>query len=386
VLDFGEDGNLLHLVMEYVEAEDLLAVMQREWPLKDVRIVQIMSQALAALAKAHELGIVHRDIKPENILILRGTDDEGNATDIVKVCDFGIAKMAASSVEQSRLFAPHLTREGLIVGTPDYMSPEQARGEGVDGRSDLYSMGIVLYHLLSGQPPFIADTPFGIAIQHVSEPPFPPSRHRSVNPVLESICLRAMSKRPADRFQTAREMRRAILSSLASEAESGMTCSGSAAASTELQVWHSTAPSTPREPNRSWHRAVAGSLVGICAWLREGFLWIRSLTIQRPIVAAAAFVTFACLALALVLSRRRGQDFPWGSGNVVRTATVALVPAPQANTASSEGSDPPPARPHRKTPSLRPNDTDPDTDPALPPSESELRASPAAAPSSAPRR
>ena len=83
VLDFGEDENLLHLVMEYVEADDLLSVMQREWPFDDVRIVQIMSQALAALAKAHEVGIVHRDIKPENILILRGTDDEGNATDIV---------------------------------------------------------------------------------------------------------------------------------------------------------------------------------------------------------------------------------------------------------------------------------------------------------------
>jgi len=359
VLDFGEDGNLLHLVMEYVEADDLLTVMQHEWPFKDVRIVQIMSQALAALAKAHEVGIVHRDIKPENILILRGTDDEGNASDIVKVCDFGIAKMANPSAE--RPFAPHLTAEGLVVGTPDYMSPEQARGEGVDGRSDLYAMGVVLYHLLAGRPPFIADTPVGIAIQHVSQPPSPPSLHRAVNPVLESICLRAMNKRPEDRFQTAREMRRAILSSLASDAESGMTSahrtttpilsflpSSGSAASTELQVRHSTAP----------------NITGWLSWPPR----------PKAIVAAWALVTVATLALASVIS--------WATGNVVRTATVALTPAPQANPASSEGADPAPTQPRRQTPSLLPDDTQP---PVAAP-ESELRARPAAAPSPALRR
>jgi serine/threonine protein kinase len=391
VLDFGEDGNLLHLVMEYVEADDLLTVMQREWPLKDVRIVQIMSQALAALAKAHEVGIVHRDIKPENILILRGTDDEGVATDIVKVCDFGIAKMASAE----RPFAPHLTTQGLVVGTPDYMSPEQARAERVDCRSDLYSMGVVLYHLLCGRPPFIADTPVGIAIQHVSEPPPAPSRHRAVNPVLESICLHAMNKRPEDRFQTAREMRRAILSSLDSHAESGMTSAHRTPtpilsfppwpgpeASTEREVRHSTALGAPRQPSWSWHRAV-GSLVWIWAWLREGSLWIRSHTRRRPIVAAAALVTVASLAFGLIISRRRSQDSSWGSGNVVRTATVALAPGPQVNPASSEGSDPGPTQPHpRQTPRLIPDDTDP----PVAPSESELRARPAAAPSPAPRR
>ena len=315
VLDFGEDGNLFHLVMEYVEADDLLTVMAREWPLKDVRIVQIMSQALAALAKAHDVGIVHRDIKPENILILRGNDDEGNATDIVKVCDFGIAKLATPPGEQSRPFAPNLTTAGLIVGTPDYMSPEQARGEGVDGRSDLYAMGVVLYQLLSGRPPFIADTPVGIAIQHVSEPPLPPSRHRAVNPVLESICLRAMNKRPEDRFQTAREMRRAILSALAPYADSGMT---------------SAAPSTPSKPN-----------------------WPRP---PNVIIAVVAFVTFAAVASS-VISRRRGQDSSWGGGNVVRTATVALAPAPQPSPASSEGSDPAPMQPPSKTPSAAPSPT-----------------------------
>jgi len=357
VLDFGEDGNLLYLVMEYVEADDLLTIMQREWPFNDVRIVQIMSQALAGLAKAHDAGVVHRDIKPENILILHGTDDEGNATDIVKVCDFGIAKMAGPSAPQSRPFAHHLTTQGLVVGTPDYMSPEQARGEAVDGRSDLYSMGVVLYHLLSGRPPFIADTPFGIAIQHVSEAPPPPSRHRAVNPVLETICLRAMNKRPEDRFRTAREMRRALLSSLAFSAESE-----NSEASTELLVAHSTAPSPP--PQRAFEQMLSWP-----DWARR----------PNAIVAAAALVT---LALAAAISLLHSQDPSSGSGNVVRTATVALAPAPQANTASSKGSELAPTQPPSQTPSLIPADTHPSSVGAA----SELRAPPAAAPSPAPQR
>jgi serine/threonine protein kinase len=354
VLDFGEDGNLLHLVMEYVEADDLLTVMQHEWPFEDARIMEIMSQALAALAKAHEAGIVHRDIKPENILILRGTDDEGNATDIVKVCDFGIAKMAPP-VEESRPFAPQLTTAGLIVGTPDYMSPEQARGEGVDGRSDLYAMGVVRYHLLCGRPPFIADTPFGIAIQHVSEPPPPPSQYRAVNPVLESICLRAMNKRPEDRFQTAREMRRVILSSLTFYAESGMTCSGSEAP-TEPPLRHST----------------PYSLLSKLNWPPR----------PKVIVAAVALVIVAILALAAIIARRGDQESSWGSGNVVRAATVALVPAPQANPVSSAASESAPTQPPRPTPSLLLDDAHR----LGAPSESELRARPAVAAPSTLRR
>src|SRR6185436_17734601 len=165
VLDFGEDAGLLYLVVEYVEAEDLLAVMNREWPLSDVRVVHILSQVLAALAVAHDDGIVHRDLKPENILVLAGADDDGLPVDVVKVCDFGIAKMAARS-RDSNAFEPRLTVDGLAIGTPDYMSPEQARGEPVDGRSDLYSVGVVLYHLLAGRTPFTGDSALGVALQH----------------------------------------------------------------------------------------------------------------------------------------------------------------------------------------------------------------------------
>src|SRR5262249_47078708 len=109
VLDFGQSDGLCYLVMEFVEGTDLLTVMARDWPFDDRRIVEIMSQALAALATAHELGIVHRDLKPENILLLRGTDDEGKTIDVVKVCDFGIAKLMSKHGDTSDSFARHLT-------------------------------------------------------------------------------------------------------------------------------------------------------------------------------------------------------------------------------------------------------------------------------------
>jgi serine/threonine-protein kinase len=219
VLDFGQDGDLFYLVTEYVEAEDLLTIMEAAWPLADERIVAILSQVLSALIAVHDVGIVHRDLKPENILVLAERDDDGKNVDFVKVCDFGIAKFARSTL-QSRPFAPRLTAQGVVMGTPDYMSPEQARGHAVDGRSDLYSVGVVLYHLLAGRTPFEGDSPVGIALQHVSEPPVPPSQIRNVHPGLEGVCLRALSKRPEDRFQTAREMRKALRDALTMPAPS----------------------------------------------------------------------------------------------------------------------------------------------------------------------
>jgi serine/threonine-protein kinase len=218
ILDFGQSDGVLYLVMEFVEGTDLLTVMARDWPFDDHRIVEIVSQTLAALATAHDLGIVHRDLKPENILLLRGTDDEGSPADIVKVCDFGIAKLTSKQTEKNESFSRHLTTEGFVIGTPDYMSPEQARGEEIDGRSDLYSVGVVLYQLLVGRLPFAAETPLGVVLRHISDPPPPPSSHAKVHERLESICMRALSKDARDRYQDARTMRRALRMALSGEA------------------------------------------------------------------------------------------------------------------------------------------------------------------------
>jgi hypothetical protein len=204
VIDFGEEPDgLLYIAMEYVDGKTLAEIIDESSPLPVARIVDIACQALAALAVAHDLGVIHRDLKPENIMVLEGEDDEGRTHDIVKVCDFGVAKLLEGG---SR--APSVTAQGVVVGTPEYMSPEQARGDALDARSDIYAMGVLLFHLMTGKVPFDSSTAFGTAFMHVNDEP---TRPRLLNPGvdsrLEAICLKAMRKRPEDRFASARELR-----------------------------------------------------------------------------------------------------------------------------------------------------------------------------------
>ncbi len=214
VFDFGaEPDGLLYIAMEYVEGPDLFAVLHEHGPLSPTAIVDILSQVLSALAVAHDLGVFHRDLKPENIMIVRGKGDEGQPIDIVKVLDFGIAKIAETGQQQGEEKARRHTTKGLVVGTPEYMSPEQARGESLDGRSDLYSVGVILYELLTGHVPFEGESPIGTVLKHISDAPAPPSsRNPDVDRRLEAICLKALAKTPSDRFQDAREMRLALRS------------------------------------------------------------------------------------------------------------------------------------------------------------------------------
>ena len=209
VLDFGQEPDgLLYIAMELLPGRDLFHVILEDWPISTERAADIMTQALAALAVAHDMGIVHRDLKPENIMLMSGTDDEGRPRDVVKVCDFGIAKFTDAPEDRSTGGGQKLTTQGIVVGTPEYMSPEQGKGETLDARSDLYSMGVLLYQLLTGRLPFDAETALGIVLKHVTEEPLPP---RKVNPAadarLEAICLKAMRKKREDRYQGAREMR-----------------------------------------------------------------------------------------------------------------------------------------------------------------------------------
>ncbi len=212
VIEFGEDPDgLLYIAMEYLEGRDLYKVMHEDWPLADERIVGIMMQALSAVTMAHEMGVIHRDLKPENIMILDRKDDEGQ--DLVKVCDFGIAKLTDRDDEEHDPRGPghKVTTTGIVVGTPEYMSPEQARGERLDARSDLYAMGVILYQLLTGRTPFLGDTALSVVLKHISEPPAPPSTiYPEVHKGLEQICLKALVKTRDGRYQTAREMRSAV--------------------------------------------------------------------------------------------------------------------------------------------------------------------------------
>src|SRR5690348_13357285 len=197
VYDTGEDMAtgvpVPYIVMEYVDGRTVRDLLQEGHRLLPERSLEIIDGVLRALDYSHQAGIVHRDIKPGNVMVTRNGD--------VKVMDFGIAR-AMSDAQAT------MTQTAQVIGTAQYLSPEQARGERVDSRSDLYSTGCLLYELLTGRPPFTGDSPVAIAYQHVRENPVPPSRvDPDVPPWADGIVLKAMAKSPADRYQTAADMR-----------------------------------------------------------------------------------------------------------------------------------------------------------------------------------
>jgi eukaryotic-like serine/threonine-protein kinase len=198
--DFGTADGAMYLVMEYVRGEDLGTILRRDGPIPFRRAAPIFIQICGALAEAHELGIVHRDLKPENILVTR--TKEGN--DHVKVLDFGLAKLS------EREEAAEVTGRGTIIGTPYYMSPEQIRGETLDHRSDIYSLGAMMYRVMTGEHPFHAQTPVGVLTKHLTDEVVPPSQRRpelNIDARVEAIILRAMEKKRETRYSSVDGMR-----------------------------------------------------------------------------------------------------------------------------------------------------------------------------------
>ncbi|HUM13541.1 MAG TPA: protein kinase [Myxococcaceae bacterium] len=199
VLDFGQtDDGALFIAMEFVDGRDLHQVLTEDWPLPEPRVIRIVTQVLSALADAHQAGVIHRDLKPENVMVMAR---RGGESDVVKVLDFGIAKIIDGRSEEG----PSLTRTGFVCGTPEYMSPEQARGAPLDARSDLYSVGVLLYQMVTRQLPFSSDSAMGYATKHLTEDPKPPNTLRPgcCSRELEALVLWALRKEPADRPQTA---------------------------------------------------------------------------------------------------------------------------------------------------------------------------------------
>ncbi len=191
VYDTGSDDGVHYIVMEYVDARTVADFLAGGGRIMPERAVELAEAVCDALSVAHAQGVIHRDVKPANIMVTRNGQ--------VKVTDFGIARVTSNET---------VAQTAAVLGTASYLSPEQAQGGTVDQRSDLYSLGCVLYEMLTGQPPFTADSPVAVASKHVLEHPEPPSgRNPDVSPELDAVVMRALSKNPDNRYQSAQEMK-----------------------------------------------------------------------------------------------------------------------------------------------------------------------------------
>ncbi|MDA8365741.1 MAG: Stk1 family PASTA domain-containing Ser/Thr kinase, partial [Actinomycetota bacterium] len=271
VFDWGEDGGTYFIVMEFVDGRPLSAILKTAGPLSAERTADIGAHVAAALGYAHRHGVIHRDVKPGNVLIT----DDGQ----VKVTDFGIAR--AVNTEES------LTQTGAVMGTATYFSPEQAEGMGVDARSDIYSLGVVLFEMVTGRPPFLGDTPVAVASKHVRDhPPAPREINPAVPPTFEAVILKAMAKDPAFRYQTAEDLRADLLrfnegrSVLAmSDATQAIGAVGGAGATQMMSAVDGAEPLPPAPPvqrNRTRTYAVILAIL-LVALVVLGLLLARSL-------------------------------------------------------------------------------------------------------------
>jgi serine/threonine protein kinase len=210
--DYGEargHEGFAYIVMELVSGEPMRDLLRREGKLETNRAVALMSGVCAGVGAAHRRGIVHRDIKPDNIIVAPA--DEDSATERVKVVDFGIAKLRDMAHDAT------LTEAGAMVGTPFYMSPEQCKGEPLDARADVYSLGALLYEMLAGEPPFVAPSLTGIILKHINEPPPPMPQALRVPPALQAAIIRSLSKDPNARQRDATEFARDLQAAAAQD-------------------------------------------------------------------------------------------------------------------------------------------------------------------------
>jgi len=305
VVDFGQmEGGALYIVMEYVQGRDLAQVLAEDWPLPEERVCHVAAQVLAALGAAHRAGVIHRDLKPENIMLERIGDDP----DFAKVLDFGLAKVAGGD-------GLGKTRGDLVCGTPQYMSPEQATGGAVDGRADLYAMGVILYRMIAGVLPFEGRNPMDFLAKHATEKPLPPRDRRPdarCSQALSEIVMRALEKDPARRYQNADDFRKELLAVEAAAAPAqalpvvrgNEEMAGFVAIADEIPV--AVAQPTPEEEAAAAARDAARLAAAQAALRRK----MRFATARRLVWLAVktALIAGVLMGAAVVASRRMAAD------------------------------------------------------------------------------
>ncbi len=344
VIDFGQtDDGTLFMALEYLPGRNLARVIADEFPLGTLRVVKIGSQILAALTEAHALGVLHCDIKPENVMLESRHDER----DVVKVLDFGIAKLrdAAGS--------PRLTREGMVCGTPGYSSPEQARGEELDPRSDLYAVGVVLYELVAGKLPFDAPTPGALLAKMLVEQPVPlhvrrPDLHVPAD--LEAVIMRALAFDREARFPSADVFRRELLAcSHTGERQARPLPTPQGTAMFEAAA-HGPARAEPRAGH--WSTPPQGRTTGKGAETRSPTPRHRPVSsTSRPAVREAALaltITVGSVAGALLIGALVWYGLNWVRGgsagppasvaSLLRQPPPAPAPAPPAPAPAPAGS------------------------------------------------
>jgi len=278
-----ENTGQLYIAMEYLEGMDLARITRRDGPMDAIRASKIIIQVLGALEEAHGVGVIHRDLKPENILLTT----QGGIADFPKVLDFGLAKIKEQHPRPGSLV---LTREGMVFGTPEFMSPEQARGETLDGRSDIYSMGVIFYEMLTARLPFPRCKPMEYISHHINTPPIPVTERRpelDMPKELDPIMAKALEKERDDRYASAKDFAQALQTIIPRTAQSGAMHaipSASRGEPTQPQRISSPAPPPAKEASRGGKGLVIALLVVIAALLIAVVFLLASSEADDPAV------------------------------------------------------------------------------------------------------
>jgi tRNA A-37 threonylcarbamoyl transferase component Bud32 len=335
IIDSGQDRDgTLYIAMELLTGRDLAQAIRDDFPLPLPRVVRILAQVLSALEEAHAQGVIHRDLKPSNIMLIERRGEK----DFVKVCDFGIAKATLAEGDDDR--AAMLTIQGLVCGTPEYMAPEQARAEPLDGRADLYAAAVILYQLVTGDIPFRADSPIAIVSRHLVEAPIPPSRRRPdlrLPKIIDDIVMRGLEKERDMRYPTAAAFREVL------EGVLGAT-SGPA---TPLPPHVRAGMPTARDISGQDH-APPGTGMLPAQVAAERFGTTTDLR-GPPRRRQSVFVAFLVLLLAISVA---GAIYTFRvRGDMERAAAVAAAAAQAAATAQATSAAAPPAATPKAIPS-----------------------------------